>query len=132
MTQLTRQPLDRNTLTLLRTLQTSLPEKLMLLLWMQYLLSIEYPNFDLQTAYLQQCQHQAKQAERTAVAATTLYLASIAVGVGLLWGGKIPDKALETTGVVMGNAALFCTQRAKNARDRLERAIYPKNNDAID
>jgi hypothetical protein len=133
MSQLTRQfTIDRNTLTQLFTLQTSLPEKLMVLLWMQHLLSAHYPHLDPQTAYLQLCQNQTQQTERIAVAATTLYLATIALGVGLLFGGKIPDKALETAGFVMGNATLFCTKQANDARDRLERAVQYKEKDAID
>jgi hypothetical protein len=123
MTQFTRQPIDLNTLTLVFARQTRLPEKIVLLWWTQYILSLDRPNFDLKKAYLQQCKHQAKQAERIAVAATTTYLVSIALGVGLLFSGKIPDKTLETVSKVMGSVALACTKRSKDANHRLDRAI---------
>jgi hypothetical protein len=52
----------------------------------------------------------------------------VPTGAGL----PLSDVPSESLGVVMGNATLFCTKQAKDARDRLERAVQYKEKDAID
>ena len=120
MSRLTPKFADRH-LTLFFALKTSLPEKFELLVWVHSLLAIQ-PS-DPIAAYHQDCQRHAQQTTRLAMGATIGHLAIAFVGAGLLLLGNVTETQVKTAASISGGAALACTRRAKDARDRYDKAI---------
>ncbi|WP_264320166.1 TRADD-N-associated membrane domain-containing protein [Zarconia navalis] len=129
MSRLTPKFADRH-LTLFFALKTSLPEKFELLVRAHSLLASQ-PT-DPITAYDRDCQRHAKQTTHLAMGATILHLAIAFVGAGLLLSGNATEAQVKTASSVLGGAALACTRRAKDARDRydaLMRGLPKKENE---
>ena len=120
MSHLTPKFADRY-LTLFFALKTSLPEKFELLVQAHSLLAI--PLIDPLAAYHQDCERHAQQTTRLAMGATIGHLAIAFIGAGLLLSGNVTETQVKTAASVSGGAALACTRRAKDARDRYDKAI---------